>query len=69
MVQINEKCGKRVNKRLNKNEKYLTFHKSPILGTIFNYFSAQKSVDFHILSTLTIQQKNMENKKQQKLDF
>src|SRR5690606_10156422 len=28
--QINEKCGKRVNKRLNKNEKYLTFHKSPI---------------------------------------
>ncbi|MDF2477827.1 MAG: hypothetical protein K0S24_3310 [Sphingobacterium sp.] len=69
MVQINEKCGKRVNKRLNKNEKYLTFHKSPILGTIFNYFSARKSIDFHILSTLTNQQKNMENKKQQKLDF
>jgi len=69
MVQINEKCGKRVNKRLNKNEKYLTFHKSPTFTTNSNYFSSQKLADFHILQTLTIQQKNMENKKQEKLEF
>lgn len=69
MVQINEKCGKRVNKRLNKNEKYLTFHKSPTLSINSNYFSARKWLDFHIFLTSTIQQKIMENKNQEKLEF